>query len=468
MLKSFVKNSSIYLVSGVLTKGISFFLLPLYTSILTQNDYGSLAAISIISTIVIMAFSFQINEGVARYYNELKDQESIQIYTSSVAYFCLLTFAIFLGLSFLFNTTLSTFYGVDGETTKWASLSIFLNALFYFSQNQLTWKLKPTQEAISALSYNLSAILLSIVLLVQYDFGVKGIMIAQCIASVIGIICALFFTYNDFKFKFSFKVIIKLLSFSMPLIPRALSIFLFLYTDQFCVKQILGLKEFGVFSVGIKIASILVIVNLGFAAAISPLIYKHYKEKDTPIKIGVIFRYFCFLSVLVISGLSFFAEPIILIFTEGNYSSAAICVPFLATSIFFSSILQFFPGLVLSKKTWLLSVITGFCCVLNLILNLLFVPDYGILGSAIVTSTCFSINFYFIYHYSQKEYWVDASLYSIFGILVIFFSLMLISSVFNLSIYSKVFFFVITTIFGYFLLLRKTDKSFIMKNYFKD
>ncbi|MBK6525536.1 MAG: oligosaccharide flippase family protein [Crocinitomicaceae bacterium] len=170
MLRLFAKIAQSTLFPGILTKSV-FFTLPLYTRILTQNDYGSLEAVSIISTLAIVLFSLQINEGVSRYYNELKNQKIIRIYTSTVAFFCISCFSVFLITSLLFTSTFSKFYGLDHDTTIAASWSIFLNAIFYLSQSQLHWKLKPIQEAVSGLTYNFSAIGLSILFLVFYDLG---------------------------------------------------------------------------------------------------------------------------------------------------------------------------------------------------------------------------------------------------------------------------------------------------------
>jgi O-antigen/teichoic acid export membrane protein len=463
MLRLFAKNSAIYFISGILTKSVSFLLLPLYTRILTQNDYGSLEAVSIISTLAIVLFSLQINEGVSRYYNELKNQKIIRIYTSTVAFFCISCFSVFLITSLLFTSTFSKFYGLDHDTTIAASWSIFLNAIFYLSQSQLHWKLKPIQEAVSGLTYNFSAIGLSILFLVFYDLGVYGILLAQCIASVAGIAIGYYFTRADFSFNFSFRVLKKLLDFSLPLIPRALSVFLYLFTDRICVKQILGLTELGVFSVGNKIAAIIVIVNLGIAPALSPLIYKYYKSKDTTVKIGMLFRIFCFLSLAVTAGLSFFAEQLILLLTPGDYIGAVYCIPFLTLSFFFSSLLQFFPGLALSKRTKLLSGITVLTSIINLIGNILFIPDFGILGASVVTAICMWLNFYLLYRYSQKEYWIDVTTHSLFSILIVFVCLVSISIYMKLSIYWNSLFFALTLILGYLLIIRKSDVRFLMR-----
>lgn len=463
MLRSIVKNSSIYFVSGILTRGISFFLLPLYTSVLTREDYGSLEAISIVSTIAIMLFSFQINEGVSRYYNELKDQHTIRVHTSTVVFFILISFTVFYLLCLAGDDMLAVFYGVPVNIANLASLNIFFNALFYFSQNQLQWKIKPFLEAITSLAYNISAIGLSILLTVYYEYGISGIMLAQIIAAAIGIVLAAVFTWKDFGLYFSFSILKKLLKFSFPLVPRALSVFLLLFTDRICVREMLGLDSLGVFSLGTKIASIMIIVNIGLATALSPLIYKHHKEQDTPVKIGVVFRYYVLAGVMILAALSLFAGTIIDVFANENYMAAAICIPLLASSVFFSSLLQFFPGLALSKRTGLMSLITVIASVLNLILNLLLIDRFGIFGCSIATAVCFLLNFLLLYRYSQKEYWVDVSVTGLFIMLALIYFAVTIAHIYQTSIIVNLAFYVTIAVATWFLILRKGDTKLISK-----
>lgn len=461
MLKSIAKNSSIYYLSGILTKGISFFLLPLYTSILSKENYGVLELMSIVSTLMIIIFTFQINQAVARYYNELVNQKHIQIYTSTVIFFSLMSFFTFFLLFTLFNSQISAYLSLPPSTAIWAGASISLNGMFYMSQNQLTWKILPFKEMISSLVYNITTIGTTIFLLVSLNKGIEGIFIAQCFGAVAGILVAFFFTKNDYAWFFSTKILKKLFKFSFPLIPGALSIFLYMFTDRICIKEMLGLDDLGVFSIGNKIATILTFTSLGVSSALSPLFYKYHKDPEVPEKIAFLFRVFSSVSFMIMGFLAFFSKEIIHFLTTTEYSGAARVIPFMLLAVYLNSLTFFFPGLSISKKTFKISLIAISAGSLNVILNILFVPHYGILAAAVVTCLSFGLNFFLLYVYSQKEYPIKVSLVPLFIQTIFYFSLIYLSLRMNSFLLTAVLF-VICSAASIFL-LKKSDIRTILE-----
>lgn len=461
MLRSLAKNSFLYYLSTILTKGISFFLLPLYTSILTQENYGVLELMSIISTIVIILFTFQIGQGVARYYNELRNQKHTQIYTSSVAFFSILSFTLFTVICLVFLHQIAHYINLNQYETLIAILSISLNGLFYLSQNQLAWKIKPLQEMFSSLTYNLVTIGCTIYFLVYLEDGIVGVFKAQCIGAILGTLVGVFFTRNDYGWYFSFRVLKKLFQFSLPLLPGALSIFIYNFTDRICIKEMLGLDELGVYSVGNKIATILTFTGIGVSAALSPLIYKHYKEKETPEKIALLFRVFSSLSFLAMIFLAFLAEPIIKVMTNADYSAAISIIPFLLFAIYLNSLTFFFPGLSIGKKTSKISLIATTAGVINLILNIVLIPHYGILAAAMVTCISFGINFYLLHFYGQKEYPINVSLKPLLFVSLFYFFVLWIIHFFELSFYFNLLGLVSCVGVSLAVLLKKKDIKYI-------
>lgn len=466
MLKSLAKNSAIYYLSNILTKGISFFLLPLYTSILSESDYGVLELISLLSTIVIILFTFQLGQGVARYYNELTTQAEIRIYSSTIAFFVLASFVMYLVISFLCIGSISSYVGLSVNTTAVSLVSVAMNGLFYLSQNQLAWKIKPIQEIISGLVYNLTTIGLTIYFLVWQNAGVFGIFVAQSAGAFAGIVLGYFFTARDYGFHFSFPVLKKLLLFSMPLIPGALSIFIFTFSDRICIKEMLDMNELGVYSVGNKIATILTFTSLGVSAALSPLIYKHYKETETPQKIAMLFRIFSALSFMVLAFISFFSKEIILIMTNEKYLAAAQVVPFLLVAIYLNSFVPFFPGLYIGKKTILISIIAVCTGVLNVALNIWLIPDYGITAAAAVTALSFGLNFLLLYYFSQRQFRIYASVIPTLFIIIVFFSVLYVLQYFGLHGFYNIIGFVFCVGLGLVLVLKRSDYRFMKEKFF--
>ena len=69
MLKLFFKDSIIYTIPAILSKGISFLLVPLYTRVLSPGDYGSLELFLIFASIINLTIAFEVTQGVARFFS---------------------------------------------------------------------------------------------------------------------------------------------------------------------------------------------------------------------------------------------------------------------------------------------------------------------------------------------------------------------------------------------------------------
>lgn len=461
MLKSLAKNSILYYISSFLTKGISFFLLPLYTSTISQADYGTIELFSILTSFVIIVFTLQLGQGVARYYNELKNQTEVTQYTSTLIYFALLSFITFLIIAFIFRYHLSQYLGISIKNTMYAVSATALNGVFYLSQNQLAWKIKPVQEIITSFIYNIITILCTIYFLLFLDLGIAGIFLAQIIGAASGIFVGFIFTKEDFALVFNIHVLKKLLTFSVPLIPGALSILIFSIADRICIKETLTLNDLGIYSVGNKIASILTISAIGVSSALSPLIYKHYKEKETPNKIAILFRVFSSLSFVLMCLISIFSFEFITIMTNASYQEAVGVIPFLLIAIYLNSFIPFFPGLYIGKKTFLISLISVSAGVVNVVLNIYLIPIYGISAAAIVTAISFGINFYIQYHLSKKYYIIETSILPHLLLITLLISIVYLNNFLHDQFVFNLLEFALISALGIVLILKKSDYHFM-------
>lgn len=92
MIKSFIKNSAIYTIATVLTRGIAIFLVPIYTIYLTPTEYGIIDYFMILASIINLTIALEISQAVARYYQDavgMKEKEKLCSYCIFIYYFCI-------------------------------------------------------------------------------------------------------------------------------------------------------------------------------------------------------------------------------------------------------------------------------------------------------------------------------------------------------------------------------------------
>ena len=85
--KSLVKNTVIILISKFCTQFLSFFILPILTSILTPKEYGTFDLITTYSWLLVPFLSMQLENGIFRYLIDFRKQKAKQseIISSGIA-----------------------------------------------------------------------------------------------------------------------------------------------------------------------------------------------------------------------------------------------------------------------------------------------------------------------------------------------------------------------------------------------
>lgn len=394
MLRQFFKDSVVYGASGVVARGISFFLVPFYTRVFTPGDYGIIDLIGIISSVVGYIFSLEITQAIARYYPDADGPESARGYASTALIFTLTAFSGFLVFGIAIAEPLAR--GLSNEELnagliRAAGLSIFANWLMYFVQNQLRWRLEPKSYAICSILYSLMAIGLTVALVLGFRVGVIGVFLAQAIAGLTTFILGMYFSRSSYRFTFEWKKFKEMVSFSLPLVPSSLGMFMLGYADRIAITSMMSIGDLGIFGIGFRVASIVTLIMGGFQTAITPLVYSKYKESDTPSQLASIFRYFTFAALIATAGLTLFSREILVLLTTPSYYAAESVIPPLVASSFLSNMYVFAPGLSIAKKTKHIAVINLSGAVLNVGLNYFLVGIWGIVGAACSTliSSCF-------------------------------------------------------------------------------
>ena len=139
MLKIFLKDSAIYAIPSIISRGMSLFLVPLYTRVLSPSDYGSLDLLIIFAGIINLTIALEVSQGVARFYTEEIVPERKMLYASSAFCFTFLVYIFFVVGAISNSNYLSILLlGKNGlnDIFKIGMVYIFFNGIFYLIQNQ--------------------------------------------------------------------------------------------------------------------------------------------------------------------------------------------------------------------------------------------------------------------------------------------------------------------------------------------
>lgn len=409
MFRKFIKDSIIYTIPSLLSRSTSFFLIPLYTRILNPSTFGSFDLFLIFTNLINLTISLEITQAVARFYVDEESKNKKRLILSTSFWFTIFCYLFFLLITFYFSIPLSKYIMGDikfNKTFQFGLIYIFFTGIYYFIQNQLRWDLKSIEYSILSAINAILTIFFTFILCNFLHFGLDGIIFSMILSSIISLVYGLYILKNDIKFIFSNNLLKNLLKFSIPLVFSSLSVYISNYIGRILITKYSSLTELGVYAIAFRISSIIGLVMTGIQTSLSPLIYSHHKEKDTPEVIAKIFRYFVFTSLLVSSILIIYSNLIVNIFSTKDYFDAEKLLIFLIPSILFSQMYIFAPGIGIAKKTIYYIWINLVGAILSIILNYILIINFGIQGASIANLLVYFILFIIYMILSQSLYYV--------------------------------------------------------------
>lgn len=409
MFRQFFKDSAIYGISNLLCRGVSLFVLLLYTRVLSPADYGIIDILNIVTAVVNTVVALEISQGVAIYYSEAKTNSDRVAYASSALGFTVFTNSLFLIVALSFSKPLS--FWILGSSHfqnvfQIAAIYMFINSIFLLLQNQLRWQLKPKHYAASSFVFSLASAGTTSLLLLVLNSGIIGIFYGLLTGQILAGAMILYFTRNSYFLVFDWQKCKKLLAFSSPLVFSTLSIWVSLSIDRIAIKQLMELSDVGLYGIGYRFAYIPSLFLAGFYAAITPIIFNNYEKPNAPKELAKVFRYFLTLVLPMLVGISIFSRELLILFTTPDYYPASQVIPLLSSAIILSNMSIFTPGLDLAKKTVKIAVINISAALANCIFNFVLIPYIGIAGAALATLLTTLVAFVVYMIASQTIYYV--------------------------------------------------------------
>ncbi len=408
MLKSLFRDSILYTLSTVLTRGISFILLPLYTRALSPEEFGMLDYFVALGAIASIFITLEIMQGLARHIPEcLEDGQMKRDYASTCMWFVLGAYTALLLLVSALSTQLSTLLldspGKAG-LVELAGWSYWVAGVLNILHGQLRWELRAATSALLSLLSTLLTVACTVVMVIWLQWGIRGALLAQVTGGLLALLPSLYLTRSSFGLRFDLASLRRMLAYSVPLIPSSLAVIFAMYFDRIALKELMSLSDVGIYAVGQKISLVVTLALIGFRTALTPLIYASHAQDSTPGDIAKIFRVFCVAALAMTLCISVFAREIVGLISSESFQGAASVVPLLIFSVLLANMYIFAPGLDLSRKTGVISAINIVVAVLNVMLNYLLIPVFGILGAALSALLAFGVGFVAYMYASQRLY----------------------------------------------------------------
>lgn len=391
-----VKASLWYTVCNVLNKGLALLATPIFTRIMTEEQYGAFAIFQSWYSIILIFTSLNIfmnsySKGLISY------EEDRHGFTSSMLGLTTLLTGCFGLLYVLF----SGFWTAVLELTPALMIAMLLELVtmpaleFWAAQQRFDYKYKK-YVAISLLQSALSLTLgVTAVLCTQYKLEARVYTDVLAKALFAGSLFVLIFWrgkrfYHKEYWRYA-------LTFNLPLIPHYLSSYVLNQSDRIMISKMVGDAQAAHYSVAYTISTVMNLVIIAINNSLTPYVYKSIKS-DEPDKIkGATRPLYLLVAVLCILTMCF-APEVVLMFAGRAYADAVWVIPPIAASVYFIFVYSGFCNLeYYYQKTGLVALASCLAAVANLGLNFVCIPLFGYYAAGYTTLACYLLMA--IFHY---------------------------------------------------------------------
>ena len=272
------KNTAILTVGKLCTQCISFFLLPLYTAILSTEEYGTFDLLVTYSTLLLPLVNWQLDQGLFRFmldhrgnkeeqgklFSTLLISSTIQSIVYIVLFICIEPFLKIEKAYFLLLYVVLHVY----------------TALFLQFVRGLGYSVKYTIASFISAS---ATTILNVVALIFMKIGLQGLFLSTLTAQFLTLLYLVvssksweYFSFNSIQL----SVFKRVSTYSIPLIPNNLAWWVVSASDRTIIAHFLGTAANGIFTVANKFPNVFIqfynILNLSWTETVS----LHYSDED--------------------------------------------------------------------------------------------------------------------------------------------------------------------------------------------
>jgi len=393
-LTSVAKGATIYSIGQMFTKAAGFLLLPLYARFLTPKDFGIIGYLEVYIALMGTLMMFGFYSAQTRFYYDFQNNPAtLGEFLFSVNLFLI----VFLLLCCLLLTSFGApLFGHVSHNDDVSFNPYFITVIwiiFFHVLNRMTINFYVAAKAYKATTalqlFQFFLITTGVVYFVVMEkegaIGkFKGVLIGQAVFFVI-----FFSNYaRRFRCHFVFKHVWNSLAYGFPVVLHLIASNLLLFIDRIILERYVPLSDLGIYTFGYQIGLVMGVLVTSINKAWAPSYFEMMNQKEIDHRYQVRKTFAVWLTGIGVACLvcSLWSKEILMLLMPEKFYPSARIVPIIVLSyvfegVYYFAVIPFFYY----KKTLYLPIFTGTVALLNIGLNLILIPSFGIYGAAYAT-----------------------------------------------------------------------------------
>jgi O-antigen/teichoic acid export membrane protein len=331
-LKRLLRTGAAYQLAEAFAKVPALLLLPLYTRELSRADYGTAELLLTSVFLVSMVLRAGVDEAFVRFYFHDDDPARRERLARTATAYVLLASSIAAGVAGALAGPLSELVLGHRDAT---TMLIAIGGLWVFSNIELAnAQLRVDERAGTYLRASFANVGLTIVLtvyLVVFEHaGARGLLGGNFAGSAI-VLAGLWWTLRD---RIGLRVergrLPGMLRFGVPTVPAEVSVYALNVIDRFYLYHDRGAAQAGLYSLAVKLATVVVLLTRTLRFAWPPLAYSVHDEREAGRLFALVATYYVLLSGLVVAGATLLGRWVLRVFAASNFQAAFPALPWVS------------------------------------------------------------------------------------------------------------------------------------------
>jgi len=406
--QKFTKDVGIIGLTQLLTTLRGLIILPIITKMLGAESYGIWAQLMVTISLIVPPATLCLVDALARFLPAEKNRKEIQDGIWSVITL-VSGVALLIALIFIsFSSPISSFFGGEKILVEILAFIIIVECLnlVFLNVFRAFQETKKCSFFLLLTAFGETGLLGGAVFL---GYGLFGAILSILIGDLIIFLLMGGLLIKRIGVKIpNFSRTKEYLRFSLPIIPGALSWWIVQSSDKYLISFFLGALFVGYYVPAYTLGNIIYFLVGPFNFLLMPLLSKLCDEdriNEVKNYLKYCLKYYLMVAIPSVFGLSILSKQLLIVFSTPEIAQKSYLVlPVVALSVLLLGITVIVAQILsVKKKTKITGIIWIIAAFLNLGLNFIFIPKFGILGAAFTTLFAYTLVFILTWHYSFKE-----------------------------------------------------------------
>ena len=406
--QKFTKDVGIIGLTQLLTTLRGLIILPIITKMLGAESYGIWAQLMVTISLIVPPATLCLVDALARFLPAEKNRKEIQDGIWSVITL-VSGVALLIALIFIsFSSPISSFFGGEKILVEILAFIIIVECLnlVFLNVFRAFQETKKCSFFLLLIAFGETGLLGGAVFL---GYGLFGAILSILIGDLIIFLLMGGLLIKRIGVKIpNFSRTKEYLRFSLPIIPGALSWWIVQSSDKYLISFFLGALFVGYYVPAYTLGNIIYFLVGPFNFLLMPLLSKLCDEdriNEVKNYLKYCLKYYLMVAIPSVFGLSILSKQLLIVFSTPEIAQKSYLVlPVVALSVLLLGITVIVAQILsVKKKTKITGIIWIIAAFLNLGLNFIFIPKFGILGAAFTTLFAYTLVFILTWHYSFKE-----------------------------------------------------------------